>query len=97
MTAATVEAKARLLLEAGNVEVVAVRPRGGSALVTDDGALRVVAWRHGRRWACSCPAPAEMTCCHIAAAQLAVLGRLPPSEVLWSDIHGWQARARQAP
>jgi hypothetical protein len=96
MSAETVEAKARRLLEAGKVEVLKIQPRRRLVLVTGDSGIHRVLWQaRVGDWLCSCPAPPKVRCSHIVAAELAVRGRLPESAVWWSDAHGWQAR--QAP
>jgi hypothetical protein len=96
VTRESIEAKARRLLEAGNVEVVKIQPRRRLVLVTGDTGTHRVLWQATvGDWLCSCPTPPKVRCSHIAAAELALRGRLPESAVWWSDEHGWQAR--QAP
>jgi len=94
MTAETIEDKAARLLEDGRVTIVKLIPRWRVCTVEgDSGRRHRVIWRQGAGWICSCPA--TVRCSHIAAAEMAVRGRLAESAVWYSPRDGWQER--QAP
>jgi len=93
MTASTIDAKAARLLKDGRVTIVRLSPRWRVLTVQGDSGAHRVIWREGHGWVCSCPA--TVRCSHIAAAELAVRGRLAESAVWYSPRDGW--KERQAP
>lgn len=98
MTAETVDAKGRRLLDAGHVQVVKLMARTRVvAVVGDSGLVHRCIWQvRTDAWVCSCRTPAKVRCSHVVAAELAVLARLPHTGVVWRwGGRGW--RTRMAP
>jgi hypothetical protein len=95
MTAETVDAKGRRLLDSGHVQVVKLMARTKLVTVVGDSGLvhRCIWQARTDAWLCSCRTPARVRCSHIAAAELAVLRRTPPTAVVWrTGGRGWVPR-----
>jgi hypothetical protein len=95
MSAETVDRKARRLLDSGKVEVVKLMARLRVVNVRgDSGVTHRVVWQARLdQWRCSCRTRPQVRCSHIAAAELAVLRRLPPQGGCWHSLkRGWRPR-----
>jgi hypothetical protein len=95
VTAETVDAKGRRLLDDGKVTIIKLMARTKVVTVVGDSGLvhRCIWQARTDAWLCSCRTPPKVRCSHIAAAELATLRRLPHTGGCWYSLQrGWRPR-----